>query len=112
MTRNSGLFQLLYDFGVCKKNGTRYTIPGIFVNKDGEDISFFKKDFPELFKKNEKEYIEKFQEAMDKAEERIKQERLSLNVNDASEITDKDDDDEEVSTSDMLTAMEVEAGIE
>ena len=106
LTRNSGLFQLLYDFGVCIKNGTRYTIPGVFINEKGEDISFFKKDFLEIFGKNEKEYIAKFQEKMNEAEERIKKERLSLNVNDISEV--KEDDGDEVSTFEMARAMEAE----
>jgi len=107
LTRNSGLFQLLYDFGVCVKSGTRYTIPGVFINEKGEDISFFKKDFLEIFGKNEKEYIAKFQEKMNEAEERIKKERLSLNVNDISEVKE-DDGDDEVSTFEIARAMEAE----
>lgn len=106
LTRNSGLFQLLCDFGLCKRSGTRYTIPGVFVNEKGEDISFFKKDFLEIFGKNEKEYIQKFQEKMDEAEERIKNERIHINVNDISEVDENTD--EEISTFDMARAMEAE----
>lgn len=105
LTRNSGLFQLLVDFGVCIKNGSRYSIPGVFVDEKGNDISFYKKDFPELFSKNEKEYIDKLQVIMDKKEEEIKQSRLTLNINDTDEV---EEDDGEISTTDMLRAMEAE----
>jgi len=113
MTKYSGLFQLLYDFGICKKNGTRYVIPGIFVNDDGEDISFFKKDFVSIFIKKEEEYIEKLQKAFEEKEEEMKKKAMNLVVNDIDEAREEiKDSDEEISTSDMLTAMEVEAGIE
>lgn len=105
LTRNSGLFQLLVDFGVCIKNGTRYTIPGVIVDEKGNDTSFYKKDFPEIFSKNEKQYIEKLQNIMDKKEEEIKQNRLNLNINDTDEV---ENDGEEISTTEMLNAMEAE----
>ena len=107
LTRNSGLFQLLLDFGVCVKNGARYSIPGIFVNEKGEDISFYKKEFPEIFSKNEKEYIEKLQKVMDIKEEDIRKKRLNLNVNDADEAREEIED-EDVNTFDMARAMEAE----
>ena len=108
LTRNSGLFDLLYDFGVCKKNGTRYSIPGIFVNEKGEDITFFKKDFLEIFGKNEKEYIEKLQAKMLEVEEEIKNKRLNLNVNDIEEAKEIEDGDEEISNVEMLKAIEAD----
>ena len=108
MTRNSGLFQLLYDFGVCVKNGTRYSIPGIFVNEKGEDISFYKKDFLTIFCKDEKGYIEKLQKKMNEVEEEIKRKRLNVNVNDESELPKEKEDDEEVSNFDLLRAMEAD----
>lgn len=106
LTRMSGLFQLLVDFGVCQKSGTRYSIPGVMVNEKGEDISFFKKDFPELFSKNEKEYIEKLQPIMEAREEEIKAKTMNININDMDEVDE--DDGEEISTTEMLSAMEVE----
>lgn len=106
LTRNSGLFQLLCDFGICKRSGTRYSIPDVFVNDKGEDISFFKKDFLNIFGKNEKYYIEKFQEKMDEAEERIKNEKLHININDMSELSSEEEED--TSTFDMARAMEAE----
>lgn len=107
LTRNSGLFQLLVDFGVCVKTGSRYTIPGVIVDEKGNDLAFYKKDFPEVFSKNEKEYIEKLQAIMDAKEEEIKQKRLNLNINDTDEV--EEDNDDEISTHDMLNAMEAEA---
>ena len=95
------------DFGVCVKNGARYSIPGIFVNEKGEDISFYKKEFPEIFSKNEKEYIEKLQKVMDIKEEDIRKKRLNLNVNDADEAREEIED-EDVNTFDMARAMEAE----
>lgn len=106
LTRNSGLFQLLVDFGVAVKAGSRWAIPGVFVNDKGEDISFYKKDFPTLFVEHEKEYIDKLQEIMDKREEEIKKTRLALNVNDTDEVDE--DDDDELSSFDMARAMEAE----
>lgn len=106
LTRNSGLFQLLVDFGVCIKNGSRYSIPGVIVDEKGNDVSFYKKDFPEIFSKNEKEYIDKLQTIMDAKEEEIKQNRLNLNINDTDEVSDNSDD--EISTTEMLNAMEAE----
>lgn len=107
LTRNSGLFQLLVDFGVCVKTGSRYTIPSVIVDEKGNDLAFYKKDFPEVFSKNEKEYIEKLQTIMDAKEEEIKQKRLNLNINDTDEV--EEDNDDEISTHDMLNAMEAEA---
>lgn len=108
LTRLSGLFQLLCDFGVCVKSGTRYTIPGVIVNEKGEDVSFYKKDFPELFSKDEDKYIDLLQPIMDAKEEEIKQQRLHLNINDLDEISDKGND-EEISMFDMANAMEIDS---
>lgn len=111
IVRNSGLFEMLLDFGAAKKNGTRYSIPGVIVNEKGEDITFYKKEFLSIFGKKEKEYIDKLQEVMDKIEEKIKNERISINVNDieeAQELDEQQDDDEDVSVNSMLAAMEVE----
>ena len=99
------------DFGVCIKNGTRYSIPGIIVDEKGKDLYFYKKDFPEIFSKNEKEYIDKLQKAMDEKEEEIKSKRLALNINDTDEVSDEENN-EEISTRDMINAMEAEMEID
>lgn len=108
LTRNSGLFQLLCDFGVCIKSGTRYTIPGVITNEKGEDISFYKKEFPEIFAKNEDKYIDLLQPIMEAKEEEIKQQRLNLNVNDMDEVKEEITE-EENSLASMALAMEAEA---
>ena len=112
LTRNSGLFQLLVDFKICKKSGTRYTIPGVFVDEKGEDISFFKKDFLKIFSQKEDEYIDKFQKLLDESEEKIKNERLSLNVNDLDEVAENNNNDDDFSTVDLLNAMEADREME
>jgi hypothetical protein len=105
LTKYSGLFQLLSDFGVCIRSGSRYTIPGVFVDESGKDISFYKKDFLEMFSKDEEKYIKLFQEKMDIAEEEIKKKRLNINLN----INDLDDsEDDEISTFEMARIMEAE----
>ena len=108
LTKYSGLFQLLCDFGVCVKSGTRYTIPGVFVNEKGEDISFYKKDFISLFLKQEEAYIDKFQEKLEQKEEELKNKATHLCSNDIDEARAEINDADEVSTFDMLNAMEAE----
>ncbi len=112
LVKNSGLFDLLVDFGACKKNGTRYTVPGVIVDEKGNDISFFKKDFLSIFGKKENEYIDKLQVIMEKIEEDIKNKRMNIDVNDIDEYNEEvdadADDTAESSVSDMLKQMEVE----
>jgi len=89
----SGLFELCRDFGVIVKNGSSYLMKDVF------EKSFYKKDFIELVRSNEVENLNKIQEALLKAEDRIKDERKKLQVNDISEIEVKqeeeiDDNDE------------------
>lgn len=105
LTRYSGLFQLLCDFGVCVKNGTRYSIPGVIVNEKGEDVSFYKKDFIETFRAKEDEYIPKLQEKMNAVEEKLKQKAMNLEVNDLDEVVEGDD---EISSVDLMNMMEAE----
>jgi hypothetical protein len=87
------------------KNGTRYSIPGVFVNEKGEDVSFYKKDFIEVFRKNEKEYIVKLQEKMEGIEEKLKQKAMNLEVNDLDEVSEEDS---EISNVEMMNMMEAE----
>lgn len=108
LTRTSGLFQLLCDFGVCVKNGTRYTIPGVIVDEKGEPKPFFKKNFPEIFNEDHEKYIEKLIPIMEQKEEEIKNKRMNLDIND----TDEAPSDEEMTTTDILNAMEAEREVE
>lgn len=106
MTRYSGLFQLLCDFGVCVKNGTRYSVPGIITNSKGEDVSFYKKEFIEVFRKNEDKYITALQEKMEAVEEKLKQKAMNLEVNDLEEVSEEDNN--EISNVELMNMMEAE----
>lgn len=108
MVRNSGLFDLLLDFGAIKKNGTRYLAPGIIVDENGQDKSFFKKEFLGIISGKEDFYLDKFQSVMDEIEKNMKESRMGLNVNDLNEAKEE----EENSISDMVAEMEVEAEID
>lgn len=105
LTRYSGLFNLLCDFGLCIKNGSRYSIPGVIVDGKGEPMSFYKKDFIEVFKEKENEYISLLQEKMNEAEEKLKQKAMNLEVNDLDEVTEEDG---EISNVEMMNIMEAE----
>lgn len=105
LTRYSGLFNLLCDFGLCIKNGSRYSIPGVIVDNKGEPVSFYKKDFIEVFKEKENEYISLLQEKMNEAEEKLKQKAMNLEVNDLDEVTEEDG---EISNVEMMNMMEAE----
>lgn len=106
MTRYSGLFQLLCDFGVCIKNGSRYSVPGIITNNKGEDVSFYKKEFIEVFRKNEDKYIAALQEKMEAVEEKLKQKAMNLEVNDLEEVSEEDNN--EISNVELMNMMEAE----
>lgn len=106
MTRYSGLFQLLCDFGVCIKNGSRYSVPGIIINNKGEDVSFYKKEFIEVFRKNEDKYIAALQEKMEAVEEKLKQKAMNLEVNDLEEVSEEDNN--EISNVELMNMMEAE----
>jgi RecA/RadA recombinase len=105
LTRYSGLFNLLCDFGLCIKNGSRYSIPGVIVDGKGEPVSFYKKDFIEVFKEKENEYISLLQEKMNEAEEKLKQKAMNLEVNDLDEVAEEDG---EISNVEMMNIMEAE----
>lgn len=109
LTRYSGLFNLLCDFGVCVKSGTRYSVPGIIVNDKGEDISFYKKEFIDVFRKNEDKYIPLLQEKMEAVEEKLKEKAMNLEVNDLDEITEEDG---EISNVELMNMMEAEKEID
>lgn len=87
--RLSGLFTLLKDFGIITGSRT-YSIKGW-----NEDKSFYKKDFLTLVMQNEEENINLFQKMLEEAEARIKDEKRNLIVNDLSEISEGDSEEEE-----------------
>lgn len=104
LTRCSGLFNLLCDFGVCVKNGTRYVIPGVITDEKGNDKSFYKKDFPEIFMEKHEEYIKLLQPIMEAKEAEIKNKRINLDLND----TDEAPSEEDISSTELINAMEAD----
>lgn len=82
----SGLFELCKDFGLITKSGSFYSMPEVF------EKSFYKKDFIPMIKEDEAGIIQKIQNALDKAEQRIFEERKGIQINDISEIEQVDDD--------------------
>lgn len=87
--RLSGLFTLLKDFNIIKKNGgSWYSLPEVW-NK-----SFYKRDFIKMIMRDEKNIIHKFQDLLLNREEEIKKERSQIQVNDMEEIIDLEDGSE------------------
>lgn len=50
---------------ILKKDGSWYSWPEVMVDEKGEDIKFYRKDFVNIFKKREVEYLKKLQEIID-----------------------------------------------
>ena len=84
----SGLFTLLKDFGIIKKNGASYSIDGW-----NNDKSFYKKDFIQIFSRSENESVDLFQKLLNEAEKSIKEKRRNLYVNDLSDVKESEDPD-------------------
>jgi len=105
-TRFSGLLQLLIDYGVAKKEGTRYVLPECFETKP-----FYKKDstkvFYDLFGVNKDKNLPQLQSIMEEIEAERKRKALAL-----ADIDDVDDGDEEEEEGISLQDMMEEAGIE
>ena len=105
IVRNSGLFEMLMDYGLCTRSGSTYSIPALW------DKGFYKKDFLKEFEKNEKENIAKLQKALEIREEELKRKRQNLDVNDINEaLADEGNDvgDEEIELSSMIKQMEID----
>lgn len=102
--KNSGLFEMLKDFNILVKNGNFYSIPGII------DESFLKKNFTEIFSKNEEKYIPLLQARLEKEEERIKKSRIGLDISDISELREAEERiDEDEDDSFDISQMEADA---
>ena len=96
LVRNSGLFQMLKDFDVIIQGSKArlFKAPGVFLNEDGTDLEFAKEDFVDIFsktKEDERKYIELFQKKMEEKEELLKEQRMHINVSDASELEENVD---------------------
>lgn len=100
----SGLFKLCIDFGIMERKGSSYTLDGVI------DGSFFKKDFAAKLAALGEAGLVKLQEALEKAETRIRNEHIGIqtkvdleNINEIDEIISEEDDD--VSGRELASAM-------
>jgi RecA/RadA recombinase len=97
--RFSGLFTLLWDFGLLKKQGNRYTAEGIW----GAEL-FFKKDFIKLIKMNERETLEKIQKCLEEREKVIMEKKKGIETKDiGDEVTEEDS---EFDSEEMMRQMD------
>jgi RecA/RadA recombinase len=70
VTRYSGLFKLLRDFGVMPNSGSWYSLPDLWGDK-----RFYKKDFIDLLREDEEGNIDKLQKILTEREKAIKIEK-------------------------------------
>lgn len=110
ITRLSGLFNLLLDFGVITSPSSGwYECPCITKDK------FRKKDFIDIISKNEDKYIDIFQKELEKAEEKIKQDKIEkiesgkLDVSEDEKIEVSGEEIDEFSAIEMEREMMREA---
>ena len=83
LSRLSGLFTLLKDFGVIENATTRsYNIPGVI------DKPFYKKDFILKILDNEEEMLDKIQVKLNEREEEILKEKVKIQMADIVELED------------------------
>jgi hypothetical protein len=80
----SGLFELCRDFGLFEKKGVMYTIPGVF------DKPFYKKEFLKLMADDEAGNLKKIQTKLEETEQNIIKEKQKLQINDISELSEKE----------------------
>jgi RecA/RadA recombinase len=78
--KTSGLFSLLSDFGIIKASGGAWYECPIF------ERNFMKKDFAELFMKNERENLAKLQKLLDDREKEIKESSKFVYANDIEDV--------------------------
>ena len=88
ISRLSGLFTLLRDFGVINAISSRtFNVPDII------DKSFFKKDFIERVLENEEEILNKLQKRLEEREIEILKEKNNLEMKDVVEVDDVIEED-------------------
>lgn len=104
--RYSGLFKLLNDFGVIQKVGAsaRYVLPDIWG-----DTSFFKKDFIQMMMNEGEKGIDSLQQALTKAEGRIKEEKkkyqFSSDIQEVADEYEKDHEDVIYDNQELINAI-------
>lgn len=90
----SGLFTLCDDFGLFKRSGSMYFMEGVF------EKSFYKKNFIDLIRENEKEVLQKIQNKLEEAEKKIFENKKQIEIKDISDTEEEDFDKDE-----MMKAM-------
>lgn len=105
VSRLSGLFKLLKDYGLIEQTGSYYSCKPIWG-----DIKFFKKDFITKFKENEDENIDKLQIALNEYEKALREEKLKELQESITPEDNEDSDDVNdlvnVDSNDMISAIE------
>jgi hypothetical protein len=99
----SGLFELCRDFGILERKGNSYTMPDVI------DKPFFKKEFIPIIASDEVNYINKIQKKLEEAEEKIKQDKVKLQVSDIEEIEEVENEEKnEYEIGDLAKNMEAD----
>ena len=103
VSRLSGLFKLLKDYGIIEQSGSFYSCKPIWG-----DTKFFKKDFISKFRENENENIDKLQTALEEYEKVVRDEKIKELQ---ESITPENDDEAEVEdnnvdVNDMISMLE------
>lgn len=95
--RLSGLFGLCKDFGIIQQTGSTYKLDGVF------EKSFYKKDFINLILQDEEGNLKKIQDKLEEAENKIKTEKLTLQINDIEETGSSNE--EEINGQEIINEM-------
>jgi RecA/RadA recombinase len=98
--RYSGLFTLCWDFGLIKKQGSRYTFEGIWGAE-----TFYKKDFIELIRANEREILEKMQKCLEEREKVIMEKKKGIETKDIEDEV-AEEESPEFDSEEMMRAMD------
>ena len=99
--RYSGLFTLLWDFGLLKKEGSRYTAEGIWGAE-----SFYKKDFIKMIRgKDERETLEKIQKCLEEREKVIMEKKKGIETKDVGDEV-VEEESEEFDSEEMMRQMD------
>jgi RecA/RadA recombinase len=97
--RYSGLFGLCYAFGIMERSGAMYSIEGVF------EKSFYKKDFINLVREDEKNVLEKLQKKLEEAEKKLLESKKQIEVKDIEVEIDDEEEERSLDTAEMLKEM-------
>jgi RecA/RadA recombinase len=94
----SGLFTLCNEFGLMIRSGSMYSMEGVF------EKSFYKKDFINLVRENEKEILQKIQKKLEEAEKKIYESKKQIEVKDV--VDPEEDFDKDIMLKEMTRDIE------